>query len=385
MQYQRALLIVLDGVGCGELPDAADYGDEGADTLANTARACGGLRLPNMAALGLGNIAPIEGVAARRTPRGGFGKMATKSAGKDTTIGHWELAGVVMREPLQVFPDGFPPEVVDAFARETGRGVLWNKPASGTELIARLGAEQERTGAWIVYTSADSVFQVAAHEERIPLEELDRACRFARRLLDPYRVGRVISRPFVGRPGDYRRTYNRHDYSMAPPAQTLLDRLCEAGRPVVAVGKISSIYSDRGVSVSYESVGNRDGVRRTLEALARHPEGLIFSNLVDFDMSYGHRRDPRGFAAALEEFDAALPAILDAAGDDTLVALTADHGCDPTFTRHTDHTREYVPLLVWGAGFAPVSLGARESLADLGQTLAVNFKLEPLANGKSFL
>jgi phosphopentomutase len=383
-KFERVLLIVLDSAGCGALPDAAEYGDVGASTISNTASACGGLALPNMARLGLGNIVPIEGVAPAADPSGCFGKMASLSAGKDTTTGHWELAGIVLDEPFQVFPTGFPPEIIRAFEEETGRPVIGNEPASGTEIIMRLGAEQQRTGAWIVYTSADSVFQVAAHEEHIPLSELDRACRFARRLLDPYRVGRVISRPFVGPPGAYHRTYNRHDYSMRPHSPTLLDRLSEAALPVVGIGKIKSIFADRGVPVSFDTAGNDDGVRRALQALQEFPQGLIFCNLVDFDMRYGHRRDPAGYGAALEAFDHALPSLFEAAGHETLVVITADHGCDPTFTAHTDHTREYVPLLAWAQGLAGGDLGTRETFADLGQTVAWNFGVGPLAAGESF-
>ena len=384
-RFERVLAIVLDSVGCGALPDAADYGDAGANTLQNTAAAVGGLELPHLGALGLGNVTAIRGVPPTVAPGGYWGSMAEASVGKDTTTGHWEIAGIVLEEPFGMFPDGFPDEIVRPFCEETGRGVLGNEAASGTEIIARLGEEHLRTGDWILYTSADSVFQVAAHEEVVPWSELDRACRFARALLDPHRVGRVISRPFVGAPGDFRRTYNRHDYSLLPPAPTLLDRLHEAGVPVIGVGKIASIYADRGVAVDIHVSGNADGVAKTLRALEDHPTGLVFVNLVDFDSAYGHRRDPAGYAAALEAFDRALPGLLSVLGPQTLCALTADHGCDPTFAAHTDHTRERVPLLVYADGLPGGSLGERATFADLGQTIADNFAVGPLRAGTSFL
>ena len=383
--FRRVVLIVLDSVGCGALPDAADYGDAGADTLGHIAAAVGGLHLPHLGAMGLGHVTAVEGVPPIPAPTGRYGKMAQASPGKDTTTGHWEIAGVVLDEPFAVFPDGFPEEILRPFRGFTGRGVLGNEAASGTEIIARLGPEQARTGHWIVYTSADSVFQVAAHEEQVPLDELDRACRFARDLLDRYSVGRVISRPYVGEPGAYQRTYNRHDYSMLPPADTLLDRLQAAGVPVVGIGKIPSIFADRGVDVPIHTSGNDDGVAKTIAALAEHPRGLVFVNLVDFDMVYGHRRNPRGYAGALEAFDATLPRLLAALGPDTLLAITADHGCDPTFVAHTDHTREYVPLLVYANGLEPGALGTRATFADLGQTVALNFGIEALEAGVSLL
>ncbi len=376
MAFDKVLLLVLDSVGCGEMPDADRYGDRGANTLANTARAVGGLRLPNLGRLGLGRVTDILGVPPEPSPLAHFGRMAEASAGKDTTTGHWEIAGLVVDRPFALFPDGFPEEVIEAFQRETGRAVLGNVAASGTEIIARLGEEHQRTGAWIVYTSADSVFQVAAHEETIPIEELYRACEAARRILDPFRVARVIARPFVGTPGNYRRTYNRKDFSMAPERETVLDRLVAHGILVVGVGKISDIFAGRGVTEAIHTEGNADGLRRTEEALRKLSRGLVFTNLVDFDMVYGHRRDPVGYARALEEVDAFVPRILDAAGRNTLVAITADHGCDPTASWSTDHTREYVPLLLWHEGISGgrgQDLGTWPSFSLLGHTVAKAF------------
>ena len=385
MRFRRVLILLLDSVGAGAMPDAAAYGDTGADTLRHVAAACPGFALPTLARLGLGNLGGIAGTPPVSPSRGHWGRMALASPGKDTVTGHWELAGVVLPEAFSTWPHGFPPEILDAFARRTGRGVLGNKAASGTAIIDELGARHLETGDLIVYTSADSVFQVAAHEERVPLPELYRACEAARELLDPWRVARVIARPFVGTPGAFKRTYNRHDYAMLPPHATLLDLLQGAGVPVVGIGKIQNIFADRGVDVSIHTEGNTDGIAKTREALAAHPDGLIFTNLVDFDMLYGHRNDPLGYGRALQEVDAALPALLEAAGPDTLVTLTADHGCDPTQTWHTDHTREHVPLVVTHAGLTEGhALGERASLADLGQTIAENFGLR-LPAGTSFL
>lgn len=383
-RFDRILLVVLDSVGAGALPDAARFGDEGSNTLGNTARAVGGLRLPNLQAWGLGNVTAIEGVPPTAAPTAYWGVMHEASVGKDTSTGHWEIAGLVLDEPFAFYPDGFPPEILDPFVAATGRGVLGNVAASGTEILERLGAEHQRTGRWIVYTSADSVFQVAAHEEVVPLDELDRACRFARDLLDGYRVGRVISRPFVGSPGAYTRTYNRHDYSLDPPAPTLLERLQGAGVPTVGLGKIKSIYADRGVSVDIHTAGNTDGIAKTVQALKDYRDGFLMVNLVDYDMVYGHRRNPQGYAAALEEFDRALPEIVANLGPRTLCVLTADHGCDPTFLAHTDHTREQVPLLAYADGLAGGALGTRPTFADLGQTIARNFGVE-VPFGTSFL
>ncbi len=365
------MVLVIDSAGIGALPDAADYGDAGAATWQNTAEAVGGLRCPHLERLGLGRVAPIRGLSAAPAPTGFAGKLAEVSPGKDTTTGHWELMGVELARAFSVFPQGFPAEIVEPFVARTGRGVLGNKAASGTAILDELGAEQLRTGKWILYTSADSVFQLAAHEEKIPLEELYRACRLARELLDAHRVGRVIARPFVGVPGAFKRTYHRHDFSMKPDRPTVLDRLGEAGVPVVGVGKISDIFAGVGVPRNVGSEGNADGLRKTLALLGELQRGLLFVNYVDTDMVYGHRRDAAGYARALEEIDAALPGIQAALGPDDLLLITADHGCDPTFRAHTDHTREYVPLVAWSPALGRGGdLGVRRGFADVGATVA---------------
>ncbi len=367
---RRALILVADSVGCGALPDAASYGDEGSDTLGNVSRAVGGLSLPVMGSLGLGHLTPILGVPPTPAPRGWFGKMAERSHGKDTITGHWEMMGVVLAEGLRTFPRGFPPELIEAFLAATGApGVLGNEVASGTEIVARLGPEHQRTGRPIVYTSADSVFQIAAHEETVPLETLYAWCRAARALLDPWRVARVIARPFVGAPGAYLRTYHRKDFALATPERTVLERLVEARVPVVGVGKIPDIYDRKGITEEVHTEGNADGLARTEALLDRVDHGLIFVNLVDFDMLYGHRNDPAGYGRALEALDAALPRLLGKLGPDDLCLLSADHGCDPT-TPSTDHSREYVPLLVHAPGRGGGPLGVRDSFADLGATVA---------------
>jgi phosphopentomutase len=380
----RAVIVVADGVGCGAAPDAAAYGDVGADTLANLARRVGGLRLPNLAALGLGNVTSIEGVPATSTPRAAVGTMEEASAGKDTITGHWEMAGLLTEEAMPTFPHGFPPEITGALRAASGRGLLGNKPASGTEIIQELGAAHMATGDLILYTSADSVLQIAAHEEVVPLPELYAICTAARAIADRHRIGRVIARPFVGPPGAFRRTYNRRDYALVPPAPTLLDTLAGAGAAVVGVGKIADIFAGRGVGESLHSEGNADGMRLTLEALARMPRGLLFVNLVDFDMLYGHRNDCPGFARSLVELDAWLPALSAALGARDAVFITADHGNDPT-TPGTDHTRERVPLLAFGPALRPTPLGVRASFSDLGQTVAAGLGAPPLARGSSFL
>jgi phosphopentomutase len=385
MTKRRVVLLVLDSCGCGGAADAADYGDAGADTLGHTAHAVGGLELPHLRGLGLGNLTEMRGVPAAAAPGGAFGRMNERSAGKDTTTGHWELSGLVTTEPFRTFTDGFPSELIEAFVRETGRGVLGNKVASGTDVIEELGPEQRRTGAWIVYTSVDSVFQVAAHEDVIPLDELYAACRIARRLCDPYRIGRVIARPFRGEPGSLERTYDRHDYAMPPHAETVLDRLAEAGIPIVGVGKIGDIFCGQGIAESIRSAGNVDGMHKTIERLRTLTHGLLFTNLVDFDSRYGHRRDPAGFARALRQFDEQLPALVEQIGNDDLLMITADHGNDPTH-RGTDHTREQVPLLVYGPkGAAGVDLGARESFCDVAATLAEAFGQSWSGCGRSFI
>ena len=381
---RRVLLVVLDSVGIGELPDAADYGDAGAATIQHTADAVGGLKIPNLEALGLGRVAPISGVRAVDTPLGWCGKLAAQSPGKDTTTGHWEMAGIVLDKPFGLFPDGFPPEIVDPFVAATGRGILANKAASGTAIIEELGAEHLSSGKWILYTSADSVFQLAAHEDLVPIEELYEACRIARELLDEHRVGRVIARPFVGEVGRFSRTYNRHDFSMKPSAPTVLTRLEEVGLPVVGVGKIHDIFAGEGVTRSVTTSGNADGLIKTEELLGDVDQGLIFVNLVDFDMLFGHRRNPEGYARALEAFDAFLPRLQAGLKDDDLLLLTADHGCDPSYVKHTDHTREYVPLLAWSPAMERGGdLGTGASFACVAATVAEALGLNWTGAGES--
>ena len=367
------------------MPDAADFGDPpGGDTLGNIAR-LRGLKVPHLAALGLGNIKPLAGIAPSDAPAADYGRCTLASPGKDTTTGHWEMAGIHLQKPFPLFPHGFPADVMDEFERRTGRHALGNKAASGTEIIRELGAEHMRTGSPIVYTSADSVFQIAAHEEVIPLWELDKMCETAREILrGPYEVGRVIARPFVGAPGNFTRTANRHDYAVPPPKGMLLDRLEEAKVPVHSVGKIFDVFLGRGIEDSAKTKNNADGMAKTLEAMQETDGGLIFVNLVDFDQQYGHRNDIEGYGAALEEFDAWLPAFEGALRSGDLAILTADHGCDPTIPG-TDHSREYVPLLAFGPGArSGIDLGLRGSLADIGQTVAANFGAQ-IAAGTSFL
>lgn len=386
----RVILLVMDSAGVGELPDAARYGDQGAHTLGHVAEHAvahtGGFALPNLQQLGLGNITPLAGMAPARPPAGAFGKCAEISAGKDTSTGHWEIAGLEIDKAFPVFPDGFPEEILGPFRARTGREVLGNKPASGTVILDELGEEHMRTGALIVYTSADSVFQIAAHEDVVPVEELYRCCEIAREILDPYHVGRVIARPFTG-PGEgqFQRTYNRRDYSVPPPAPTVLDALAGAGLPVVGVGKIHDIYVGHGVTESVKSQGNADGMQKTMALLDRVERGLIFNNLVDFDAKYGHRRDPGGYYGCLREFDEALGRLIARMrpGRDLLM-LTADHGNDPTMPG-TDHTREYVPILAYGpASAAGVDLGTRASFADIGATVAEIFDVAAPPRGTSF-
>ena len=381
---RRAVILVLDGVGVGAAPDAADYGDAGSDTLGNLARVRGGISLPNLAAAGLGNIAPIDGVDRTATPQGAWGRMRPASPGKDSTTGHWEIAGIHLRRPFPTYPDGFPVELVDAFARATGRGVIGNVAASGTEIIARLGEEHVATGKWIVYTSADSVFQIAAHESVVPLEELYVACEHARALFaDPHDVSRVIARPFAGSAGAYTRTTNRRDYALAPPEETLLDELAAAGVPRAGVGKVDDLFAGRSLR-SRHTQGNGEGLAAILEWLRGEQGGLLFANLVDFDTLYGHRNDPAGFERALREFDDALPALRAALREDDLLFITADHGNDPT-TSSTDHAREFVPLLALGEAVHPVPVGERETFADLGATVAEWLNVGFRGRGTSFL
>jgi phosphopentomutase len=381
--FNRVVLVVLDSVGIGEMPDAADYGDAGADTLGH-ALGSREVRIPNLRQMGLANIRrlPVDPVD---NPNGIFGKAATSSSGKDTTTGHWEMSGIITAHPFPTYPNGFPPRVIEPFERGIGRKVLGNKPASGTEIIKELGEQHVLTGRPIVYTSADSVFQIAAHEEVVPLDQLYGWCALAREMLTGEdEVGRVIARPFVGEPGNFRRTEARQDYAIEPPQDTLLDRVKAAGLAVTAVGKIGSIFCHRGTTEELKAGNNSASVDQTLHALGSTGRGLIFTNLVDFDMLYGHRNDVEGYARALEEFDARLPEIQRAMRDDDLLMISADHGCDPGDVS-TDHTREYVPVLAWGRrARAGVSLGIRSSLADIGQTVAENFGLE-LQAGRSFL
>ncbi len=383
--WRRVVLITLDGVGAGALPDADLYGDAGASTLQHVAAASGGLHLPHLQRLGLGNILPVAGVPPATMPAAAFGRMRERSAGKDTTTGHWELAGIIQEEPFPTFPDGFPAAIIDAFRRETGLDPLGNFAASGTEIIRRLGDEHSRSGRPIIYTSADSVFQIAAHEEVIPVERLYELCRIARRLLDPWRVGRVIARPFVGRSAaDFQRTSGRHDFSLPPIGPTVLDNLQAAGFEVAGIGKIHDIFAGRGLTRHVFTASNAEGMAQTLQALAAPGRGLVFTNLVDFDMLFGHRLDAVGFGRALEEFDAWLPQLLAKLSAGDLLLITADHGCDPT-TPGTDHSREHVPLLAWSPELAGgKDLGLRESFADVAATVADAFAVTSAA-GTSFL
>ena len=381
---RRAAIVVLDGVGAGAAPDAAAYGDVGSDTLGNVARAVGGLSLPALERLGLGNAIPVQGVAPRADARGAWGLMLPRSAGKDSTTGHWEIAGLHLERPFPTYPRGFPPEVVAEFARRTGRRVIANVVGSGTAVIDEWGDEHRRTGGWIVYTSADSVFQVAAHERVVPLAELYAACEEARRMLaPPHDVSRVIARPFEGEAGAFRRTAHRRDFSLAPPGETLLDALASAGVPRCGVGKVDDLVAGRAIA-SRHTASNAEGMDAIAEWLAGGESGLLLANLVDFDQLYGHRNDAPGFARALAEFDARLPHLLSLLREDDLLFMTADHGNDPT-TASSDHARECVPLLAAGAAVRPRDLGRRPTFSDLGATvgewLGVGFR----GRGTSFL
>jgi phosphopentomutase len=383
--FNRVLLIVLDGAGIGAMPDAPEWGDGGADTFGHILESRP-VRLPNLQRYGLGNIRPLESVPALDQLSGSFGRCALRSNGKDTTTGHWEMAGIILDQAFPTYPNGFPPSVIDKFVSETNvPGILGNYPASGTEIIKELGEEHVKTGKPIVYTSADSVFQIAAHEEVIPLERLYEICEIARRILDgEHKVGRVIARPFLGQTGSFYRTENRHDYAVPPPGQNLLPTLKHQDLDVVCIGKIASIYDSMGVTEDLTAKNNEQSIDQTIKALHDPTRGLIFSNLVDFDMLYGHRRDTEGYAKALEHFDSRLPEIESAMRDGDVMMITADHGNDPTF-RGSDHTREYAPLLVYGRNArGGVDLGTRDSLADIGQTIANNFQLK-LTAGTSFL
>ncbi len=383
--FDRAIVVVLDGVGVGHAPDAARYGDEGANCLTNCANAVGSLALPNMGGMGLGNLTPIAGTPPTNGARGAFARLDEAAAGKDSTTGHWELMGVTLERPLPTYPNGFPAELIARFEAAIGRGTLGNYPASGTAIIQQLGEEHMRTGKPIVYTSADSVFQVAAHEAIIPLEELYAMCETARGLLTGENaVGRVIARPFVGEPGNFTRTPHRRDFSLEPPQPTLLDHLKEAGYEVRGVGKIEDLFAHRGLTWSNHTGTNEAGMRVALEQMAESFRGLLFVNLVDCDQLYGHRRDPQGYARTLEAADAWVGSVLGLLGPRDALFITGDHGTDPTF-KGTDHTREAVPLLAAGASITPnVDLGVRSSFADLGATLAEVFGVGPLASGTSF-
>ncbi|MGK5508120.1 phosphopentomutase [Brevibacillus formosus] len=387
MQYSRVFLIVMDSVGIGEQPDAPKFNDAGANTLGHIAERVVGFSLPHLQKLGLGNIAPLKNVAPVATPMAHYGKMQEISMGKDTTTGHWEIMGLHVSTPFNTYPDGFPQELISEFEQRIGRKVLGNKVASGTDILDELGEEHMNTGAVIVYTSADSVFQVAAHEEVVPLEELYHICEVARELTlrDEFAVTRVIARPFVGQPGNFSRTANRHDYSVKPFAPTVMNRLQDAGLASIAIGKISDIYAEEGVTQSIRTKDNMDGVDQILGTMKQSFTGLSFVNLVDFDAKFGHRRDPEGYGQALMEFDARIPELLEALQENDLLVITADHGNDPVH-HGSDHTREYVPLLVYHKGIqAGQHLGIRETFADLGATIADNFGVTAPVIGKSFL
>ncbi len=366
----RCILIVLDSLGVGGAADSRLYGDEGSNTLQNIARAVGGINLPHLEQLGMGNIVEVSGVPPVKEPRGCFGRMNERSPGKDTTTGHWEMTGIILPQPFPLYPDGFPPLIMEAFETAIGRKTLGNKAASGTVIIEELGREHMATGFPIVYTSADSVFQIAAHEEIIPLEELYEMCRQARRIMvGEHGVGRIIARPFIGEPGSLVRTPNRHDYSLEPPVN-LLDLIIEDKQKVVGIGKIKDIFAGRGISESHPTRNNDDGIDRIIDILKQEFSGLVFANLIDFDQLYGHRNDARGYAAALARFDKRLPQIIEQLKEKDLLIITADHGCDPTVAG-TDHTRENVPLLVYGPDFrSGVDLGLRQTFADAGATIA---------------
>lgn len=382
---KRVFLIVLDSFGVGAAPDAAQFGDIGADTLRSVSKSKE-FDISNLQMLGFGNIEGVEVVEKTAAPQAAVARLRERSQGKDTTIGHWEIAGIVSEQPLPTYPNGFPAEVLAEFSRATGRGILCNRPYSGTAVIHDFGEAHQKSGDLIVYTSADSVFQIAAHEEIVPPELLYQYCRMARELLcGKHAVGRVIARPFVGNAAQgFTRTTNRHDFSLLPPANTLLDVLAESGRSVIGVGKISDIFAGRGISESLPTRGNTDGLQKTLALAAREFEGLCFVNLVDFDMLYGHRQDADGYARALTEFDRWLPTFLAKLGEGDIVMLTADHGCDPSDIS-TDHTREYVPLVVVGEGLRPANLGTRETFADVAATIADYFDVELETKGQSFL
>lgn len=381
----RVIIIVLDSLGIGELPDADEYGDKGSNTLGNIARTVKGFTLPNLEMLGIGNIDNVEGLKKAKNPIASYGKMTEASKGKDTATGHWEMAGIILDKPFPTYPQGFPKEIMDRFKKETGMDYLGNIAASGTEIIKKLGEEHIKTKKPIVYTSQDSVFQIAAHEEIIPIDKLYEICKITRRMLDDYNVCRVIARPFEGAPGAFKRTEQRKDFSIAPTEETILDKLKARGFPVIGIGKIGDIYGHRGLTQEIHTKNNADGIDRTIDAMKQSDTSLIFTNLVDFDMLYGHRNDADGYAMALQDFDARLPQIMGLLKDTDMLIITADHGCDPT-TLSTDHSREYVPLLVYVKKLKTgINLGTRKTFADIGQTIADIFKIERMQNGESFL
>lgn len=386
-RFKRIHLIVLDSVGIGEAPDAADFDDVGSDTLGHIARECKGLNMPNMASLGLSNIREIEGIPAADQPRAFYTKMQEASNGKDTMTGHWEIMGLYIDTPFRVFPEGFPDELIQRIEQKTGRKVIGNKPASGTEIIAELGEEHVKTGALIIYTSADSVLQIAAHEDVVPLKELYEICEFCREITleDPYMLGRIIARPFVGEAGSFKRTANRHDYALKPFGRTTMNELKDAGFDVIALGKISDIYDGEGITKAVRTVSNMDGMDKMIQTMDEEFTGLSFLNLVDFDAVYGHRRDPKGYGQALEDYDKRLPEVFDKMTEEDLLIITADHGNDPTY-KGTDHTREYVPLLVYSPRFERGrELPLRRTFADIGATVADNFGVKLPDHGTSFL
>ncbi|MBQ2803237.1 MAG: phosphopentomutase [Lachnospiraceae bacterium] len=382
---KRVFLIVLDSFGIGEMEDAASYGDYNVNTLRSVS-ASSFFHMPNLQRLGLFQIDGVTGLEKTQKPLAAYARMTERSRGKDTTIGHWEIAGIYSKNPLPTYPEGFPKEVIDAFCERTKRGILCNLPYSGTAVIEEYGEEHVRTGKLIVYTSADSVFQIAAHESIVPVEQLYEYCRIAREILQgEHGVGRVIARPFIGEKGNYQRTSRRHDFSLEPPAITMLDQLVEQGKEVLAVGKIKDIFVGRGITEFVYTSGNAEGIERTLEYLDKDFEGLCFINLVDYDMLYGHRRDVDGYAKALAAFDAKLPEIMGKLKEDDILMITADHGCDPAYDKTTDHTREYTPFIMYGAGIEPANLGTRSTFADIGATVLDYFDITPAFEGSSML
>lgn len=385
--FKRIFVVVMDSVGIGEAPDADLFGDKGADTLGHIAEKMNGLNMPTLAKLGLGNIREIKGIDKAQQPLAYYTKMKEASTGKDTMTGHWEIMGLNISTPFRVFPDGFPELLVNELEAKMGRGIIGNVPASGTEIIERLGEEHMKTGALIVYTSADSVLQIAAHEDIVPIDELYRICEIAREvtMADEFKVGRVIARPFTGEPGSFKRTTNRHDYALKPFNRTVMDELKDSGYDVLAIGKISDIFDGEGVTESLRTVSNMDGMDKLIQTIEQDFKGLSFLNLVDFDALYGHRRDPEGYGKALEEFDARMPEVLDKLKEDDLLIITADHGNDPVH-EGTDHTREYVPLLVYSKRFTEgAELPVRDTFADIGATVAANFDVKMPAFGKNIL